>query len=125
MRVRGPQAHVQAVGSRLLKEARDLLVLFDGGALGIASEVLVAALDAVDENLHHEVRPARLLDALDDFHGEPRAALDGLRAVFVLAVVAGAREERLSQVVCGKVELEGVEAIFFQSFRDVDDYLLP
>ena len=109
-----PKAHVQGIGAGRFEHLRDLQVLFDGGHEGAVAERLVVLFDAVDEHLHREIAPARFLDALDHLADETRAVLERLRAVLVVAVVAHAREERLPEVVAGRVDLDGVEPLVLE-----------
>ena len=119
-----PDAHVQRVGAGRLELLAQLDVLLDGREALVLAQVHVVGLDAVDEDLHGEVLAAGALDALDDLAHEARAVLKALRAVLVLAVVAVARQERLTDVVAGGVELDGVEASVLEHDGDVDEVLL-
>ena len=119
-----PDAHVERVGAGRLELAAELDVLLHGGEAVVLAQAHVVGLDAVDEDLHGEVLPAGILDALDDLAHEAGAVLEALGAVLVVALVAVAREERLADVVAGRVELHRVEAGVLEHLGNVDEVLL-
>ena len=81
---------MQAVGAGLLEQLGELDILFQGGKQGILPERSVIFLEHVDQYLYGEIFAAGLLDLLNQLGDEPGAVLEGLRAVFVIALVAHA-----------------------------------
>ncbi len=88
--VQRSEAQMQAVGAGLLEQLGELDILFQGGKQGILPERSVIFLEHVDQYLYGEIFAAGLLDLLNQLGDEPGAVLEGLRAVFVIALVAHA-----------------------------------
>ncbi len=116
----GPDADMQRVGASGLDELAHLLVLLHGGEEGGVADGLVVLLNAVDEHLDGEVGTAFGLDAAHDLADEAGAALEGLRAVVVLALVAVAGHEGLADILAGGVDLHAVEAAALQGGGGLD-----
>ena len=62
---------------------------------------------------------------MDGLDSPTSSVLQALGTVLVVTVVAGSRQERLTHVVGGHVELNGIETVGLQALCQVDDHLLP
>ena len=121
----GSDPDMQAVRTCLFHLLRDGDGLFDGVIIIVVAKIFVVLFHAVDENLNDEVLAAGFFQTGHNFRGKLAAAVQRLWTIFIGAVVAGAGEEGLAEVVGGKVQLESVETVVLKSLADADDILNP
>ena len=118
------ETQMQAVRTGGLEHLTDLAVFLHRGGQRAVAHLHIVLFDDVDQDLNNEVLAALFLDALDDLGHKARAVFKGLRAVFVIAIVAHAGEEGLADVVAGRVDLDRIEALLLDILGAGDEVLL-